>query len=99
MKDFTYAAAMRVKTQQEAKEFLEALLQDISEKFGGTPESHRATQLSNIGYFTGYYDAETAERVVRLFGCEHPIFGRSRPTTDEAFDAGKRIGRRMKERA
>ena len=29
---------------------------------------------SNIGYWSGYYDSETAERIKRLFKCNHPIF-------------------------
>jgi hypothetical protein len=46
----------------------------------------------NLGYYAGYYDSETRERVERLFSCAHPIFGKASagtPTADEAFAAGK----------
>ncbi len=31
--------------------------------------------LNNLGYFAGYYDQETANRVKKLFLAVHPIFG------------------------
>jgi len=47
---------------------------------------------SNLGYYAGYYDNETRERVERLFCCEHPIFGsfadNGSPTPQEAFNSG-----------
>jgi hypothetical protein len=46
----------------------------------------------NLGYFAGYYDNETRERVERLFKCSHPIFGsiakNGAPTAKEALAAG-----------
>jgi hypothetical protein len=32
--------------------------------------------LSNIGYIAGYYDSKTAQRILKIFNTEHPIFGR-----------------------
>lgn len=46
----------------------------------------------NLGYYAGYYDSETRERVERLFSCAHPVFGKASagaPTASEALAAGK----------
>jgi hypothetical protein len=46
----------------------------------------------NLGYYAGYYDSDTRERVERLFSCAHPVFGRASagaPTAAEALAAGK----------
>ncbi len=52
-------------------------------------------ERANLGYYAGYYDSETRERVERLFKCSHPIFGsiskNGSPTVEEAFEAGKRM--------
>ena len=34
----------------------------------------------NLGYYSGYYNRETQERVERLFDCMHPIFGKVKDT-------------------
>ena len=47
--------------------------------------------LSNIGYISGYYDRETAMRIMETFKTSHPIFGRRLPTPEEAFDMGKKL--------
>ena len=49
----------------------------------------------NLGYFAGYYDSETRERVERLFRCKHPIFGaiatEGQPSAKEAYEMGKNL--------
>lgn len=53
---------------------------------------------SNLGYFAGYCDNKTRERVERLFCCEHPIFGsiqNGTPTAEQAFKMGEALGRKM----
>jgi len=42
-----------------------------------------------LGYFSGYYDTKTIQRVQKLFSCKHPIFGSVVPTADEAFKMGQ----------
>lgn len=54
-----------------------------------TEEKAREIALENVGYCTGYYDSETAERVFKLFKTKHPIFGTTRPSAEEAFKAGQ----------
>lgn len=61
------------------------------EKPHGDGLSAEQIARTNIGYFAGYYDRETRERVGRLFACEHPVFGKaavSVPTPEQAFEAG-----------
>lgn len=49
-------------------------------------------ERSNLGYYAGYYNSETRERVERLFKCSHPVFGsvakNGVPTVREALAAG-----------
>ena len=90
--DVTYTDVVGASDEAECRELFERLLVQVADKFGGTPESNREQQLSNVGYFTGYYDAETACRVQHWLNCSHPIFGKSRPTAAEAFEAGQSAG-------
>ena len=58
---------------------------------GRTHEEAENFERSNIGYWAGYYDHATRERVEQLFNCQHPVFGKAReriPTADEALAAG-----------
>jgi hypothetical protein len=50
----------------------------------------------SIGYFTGYYDHKTADKVMELFETEHPIFGKKHPTPAEAFTMGIELGKQSK---
>ena len=54
--------------------------------------------LSSIGYYTGYLDHATADKIMDLFETEHPIFGKTHPTPEEALRLGLEYGRRSKER-
>jgi len=53
----------------------------------------------NIGYCSGYYDRKTAAEIVRVFETAHPIFGTSTPTTEEAFELGKKLGEESRRKA
>lgn len=44
----------------------------------------------NIGYLTGYYGHTEAARLRDWFQVEHPIFGKTTPTVEQALEAGKR---------
>ncbi len=45
----------------------------------------------NIGYISGYYDTEEKQRIQEWFCVEHPIFGRTNPTPEQAFEAGVQL--------
>lgn len=74
--------AMEITEEADAAQYLEAycayIQTDISKK-GTRPDRMTAQQIAknNLGYFAGYYDRETRERVERLFNCQHPVFGKA----------------------
>jgi hypothetical protein len=90
-----YHPAMKITKQAEADAYFEKLVAWSMEQWGKTREEAEQTQKSNLGYFAGYYDSETRERVERLFKCSHPVFGsiaeNGAPTMEEALEAGKRM--------
>lgn len=50
---------------------------------------------ANVGYMSGYYTPETADRIRDWFDVEHPIFGKRSPTPEQAFEAGRIWGEVM----
>jgi hypothetical protein len=66
-----------------------------------TREEAERNCRSNLGYYAGYYDAETMARVQRLFKCVHPVFGKVEseedlPSPEEAFAMGQKAGEEAK---
>lgn len=89
-----YGPAMEVTTAEEAAAYLERL---VERDMRMDPTLTRAAAIhlekSNIGYWTGYYDRKTAARVMALFNCEHPVFGRRTDVSaEEAFAKGRIMG-------
>ncbi len=70
-----YRPAMEVQTPSEAQAMFARLVEHTMRITGKTQEEAERIERSNIGYFSGYYSRETADRVMRLFGAVHPIFG------------------------
>jgi len=69
--------AMEITDEADAQQYLEAYI-EYQEQFKNeftAGNTARSICLQNIGYYTGYYNLETQERVLRLFKTEHPIFG------------------------
>lgn len=93
-----YGPAMDMTNQEEADGYFEILVLHSMENFGKTREEAEAVERSNLGYYAGYYDSETSERVQRLFNCSHPIFGKvdEFPTAEEAFEMGMSLGKTQK---
>jgi hypothetical protein len=50
---------------------------------------------SNLGYMAGYYDDATRTKIEKMYHAEHPIFGKKRPSAEEAFNLGKTLGQRL----
>ncbi len=50
----------------------------------------------DIGYFAGYHDEGARERVLELYGAEHPYLPLN-PTPQECYDLGREMGARMRE--
>lgn len=93
-----YGPAMEITTQADADAYFTVIV-DHTMHFGKSRDEAVAVVRENIGYYTGYYDRETADRVMRLFNASHPIFGRSYPTTEEAFRTGVEYGEERKEQS
>jgi hypothetical protein len=86
-----YGPAMEVRTQGEADAYLEKCVEHTM-RHGKSREEATKIELANIGYWTGYYDRETVERVLPLFKTTHPVFGRTWPSPEEAFRKGVEMG-------
>lgn len=95
-----YKPAMEMQTEAEADEYFEALVEHCM-SFGKTRKEAESIERSNLGYFAGYYDHETRERVERLYKCAHPVFGsiakHGAPTPEEALKAGIERGKALNE--
>ena len=98
-----YSPAMEIKDQAAADDyFAELVLHNMSVSENTRPEAEKI-ERSNLGYFAGYYDHETRERVERLFKCDHPVFGsisqKGPPTPEESFAAGYTMGQKIKNKS
>lgn len=84
-----YRPAMAIETQAEADEYFDVIVRH-SMGFGMSREDAEKLERTNLGYYAGYgFDRE---RVERLFGCEHPVFGKvahhGTPSPEHALRAG-----------
>jgi hypothetical protein len=96
-----YGAAMSITDPHEAQEYLEGLVDWHVEKWmkdWNNPDREEAERIerANLGYFAGYYDAETYECVMRLFDTSHPVFGKTPPAQEEAFRLGYERGKQRR---
>jgi hypothetical protein len=93
------SSAMKITDQEIADEYLKDYVKYIMENMDN-PNYEEAINIakSNIGYFSGYCDNKTRDRVERLFKCSHPVFGSIKengtPTPKEIFEMGKKIGKK-----
>lgn len=91
--------AMEITDEADARQYLNDYVAFIQTSLDAEPRKDNMTAARiagvNLGYFAGYYDSETRQRVERLFDCSHPVFGsiakNGTPTTGEALEAGKRL--------
>lgn len=95
--------AMGITDPEDAKQYLKGYVTYLNNNSAWTMEESNAVLMGNftsseemakrsLGYYAGYYDNETRERVEKLFDCEHPMFGKisemGLPSSDEAFQCG-----------
>lgn len=86
-------ACEQVQTKEDALAFLHGWLDECEARWPEkTRLEHRAIQLSNIGYWSFYYADPL--RILDLFETEHPYFGRTIPTPEEAFELGQQLARK-----
>jgi len=95
--DDKYSPAMKIVSEDEAKQYFEVLVWHSMEH-GLTREEAEGIEKTNLGYWAGYYSNETRSRVERLFDCEHPYFGKidevGPPTPEQAFRMGVELAER-----
>jgi hypothetical protein len=63
-----------------AQTLLDEYIEDIQRYYRAASDLKNYTEakrlaLNNIGYYAGYYDQETRERVELLYGARHPVLG------------------------
>ncbi len=96
-----YGPAMEVTDPQEANAYFARIVSHLM-RYGNPQEFAETTARRNLGYYSGYYGIEVQQRVERLYGAVHPIFGpTSGPqlTTQEVFDLGVKMGEEMRRKA
>jgi hypothetical protein len=69
-----YGPAMAITDETEARAYFEKCVRH-SMAHGNDRKQAERIERANLGYYAGYYDNETRERVERLFRCAHPVFG------------------------
>lgn len=67
--------AMHIISEEEADAYFAELVEYETAMFGKTNEEATKDMKINLGYYAGYYDSETMERVNRLFHTCHPFLG------------------------
>lgn len=82
-----YDRLAQITEQAEADRYFEECVQHTM-SFGKTREEAEQIERSNIGYWSGYLNRTTQERVFALFKTEHPIFGKTEPSNTQALVAG-----------
>lgn len=95
-----YDPAMEITDPEEAKEYLEALIERSVKYFDNSREEAQRIEKMNLGYYCGYASVETMIRVHELFDCEHYILGKvtsadDLPPSEEILEKGKQLGREM----
>ena len=88
--DEKYRPAMEITDRSEADAYFEACVEHCM-KFDRSREEAEEIERANLGYYAGYCDWETRQRVERLFDAVHPVFGsvaNGEPTPEEALTAG-----------
>lgn len=70
-----FESAMKCDTLDQANSWMQHEVQRHVTEYNQTPEEAENIIKSNLGYFAGYYDEATREKIERLFSAQRPIFG------------------------
>jgi hypothetical protein len=101
----TLGPAMEITDPEDAQQYFIDYVAHIQKFLDKEPRDDDMTAeeiaKTNLGYFAGYYDNETRERVEKLFTCAHPIFGSIKdvgpPTPEQAFKMGEDLAKNNQE--
>jgi hypothetical protein len=91
---------MKITAQAEADEYFELLVgRNLRLNPGRGRAEAESIERQNLGYYAGYCNHDTRQRVEKLFKTAHPFFGalavNGPPTAETAFNIGAAIGRAM----
>lgn len=95
-----YGPAMEITDRAEAEEYFKACVEHMMDNNPQmSQEEAIKIEKSNLGYFAGYCDQETRERVESLFNAVHPIFGPAeiKRTPEEILKLGMEMGNKAKQ--
>lgn len=87
--------ARLITDKKEATQFFDAYVDFIFKDGKGKNTLVQSVEIahSNLGYFAGYYSDEVRDHIYEMYGSAHPIFGTTKPTTEEALEAGKKLAK------
>lgn len=74
-----YGPAMEIDNEADAQFYLGELVKRQMEVWNMSEDEARTSVLANLGYYAGYYNAATFDRVMKVFKTAHPIFGAQYP--------------------
>jgi len=69
-----FASALACKTEEDAQVWLKIEIKRHKKLYGNSKTTALPLIKSNLGYMAGYYDNETANKILMLFGAAHTIF-------------------------
>lgn len=81
-----------IATKEQAAALVKIEAAEAAEFYKISEGEATARLLENIGYMTGYFSSEQADRIMELFDTQHPIFGRTHPSAEEAYRMGHELG-------
>lgn len=97
-----FEEALSCNTKEEAEAWMASEIKRHVDEFGQSAEKARSVIMTNIGYMAGYYDQKTSEKIYRLFGAAHPVFGTpnywSTVTPEDAFEKGRKMAEEQGEK-
>ncbi len=96
-----YKVVSGIDNKEDADSYLSVLVEHcirLAAKTGESLSEEAAINIEkdNIGYYAGYFDTVSQQRIFELFDTEHPLFGRITPTNEQAFKAGGMMAEGMK---
>ena len=93
---------LRIDTPEEARRFYQQYVdhirktQEVSRAISGTYGTPEEVAQSNIGWCYGEGMSVLRKAMwYAVTGAEHPVFGLSSPTSEEAFQAGINLAKQM----
>ena len=88
----------KITTKKQAAALIDEEVKEYAPALKISEAEARSKLLENIGYVTGYFSHDAADKIMELFDTQHPVFGRQHPTAEEAYRMGQEYAQRKKEK-